>query len=221
MHFKHTNLDCWYNDVCAVDRSCTGCVRYAEMAYLMENSGIPVNKQRPAELIPDEVDYDAFCQLQDIKLDIMDFVRSGRNLYLWSAHTGNGKTSWSIKMLCKYFNDVWPGNGFCVRGVFVHVPTLLLRLKDFDSKDESLDTLKRNLKACDLVVWDDIASTGLSQYDLSQLLMYIDERILNDKSNIFTGNLSHTELSRVVGSRLASRMYNSSIVVELRGKDRR
>lgn len=212
------NDNCWYKTVCT-EECVDNCVRYVEMRNLIQNSGIPKAKQLP-QTLEAGVDYEAFCELADIKDDIVTFVNDGSNLYIASRETGNGKTTWAIKLLLKYFDEIWAGNGLRVRGMFVHVPTLLLQLKDFNSPlpKEYLE----NLANCDLVVWDDIASTELSKYDYSQLLMYVDGRIMNGKANIFTGNFPNRDgLERALGNRLTSRVWNSSKVVEFKGKDRR
>lgn len=192
------------------------------MDYLLYHSQIPKKQQFPISLVPENKDYDNFIYLADIKDDIANFVNNGENLYITSNYTGNGKTSWAIKMLLKYFDSVWSGNGFRIRGLFIHVPTFLNRLKA-DIKNPNLEF--ENLVSClvdvDLVVWDDIASTGLSQYDHSQLLTYIDQRVLLGKSNIFTGNIPDKEsLEKSVGARLTSRILSGE-VVELKGRDRR
>ena len=214
---------CWYENVCStVANNCrTGCIRYLEMLHLCEQSNIPENRWYPITLSPDKCDYDAFCDLADIKDDIGNFVKRGSNLYLYSTKTGNGKTTWAIKLMLKYFNDVWPGNGFKCRGLFIHVPTLITRLKNFSSLDDELGRIKSELPNVDLVIWDDIASTELSSYDHSQLLTYIDQRILAEKSNIFTGNLGNPEITKALGIRLASRVWNSSTRIELKGSDKR
>ena len=212
------NEQCWYKNVCTYD-ACTNCIRYAEMKYLFDNSGIPKNKQYPQELVAG-VDFDAFVKLNDIKSEIDAYVDSGFNLYICSEQTGNGKTSWAIKLLLKYFDQIWAGNGFNIRGLFVHVPTLLSKLKNFNNP--LLTEYKDNLSKADLIIWDDIASTKLSDYDISQLLMFIDSRIVDGKSNIFTGNIvTEQGLEKVIGSRLASRIWNTSMVVQFKGKDRR
>ena len=214
------NEDCWYKKVC--NQECTSnCIRYLEMKYLMDNSNIPKSRQTPISLFCEDIDYEAYCLLADVKNTVESFVNTGRSLYITSEYTGNGKTSWAIKILLKYFDSIWAGNGFRVRGVFVHVPTFLTKLKQFDSKDESFEQLKQNLLTADLVVWDDIAANGMSAYDHTQLLTYIDQRALENKSNIFTGNLHKNQLEKAIGTRLASRVWNASTVVELFGKDRR
>lgn len=194
------------------------CIRFAEMKFLLEHSGIPVKRQKPIELIAGS-DYNEFMRLAEIKSDIDKFVSHGSQLYICSKETGNGKTSWAIKLLLKYFDTVWAGNGFCVRGYFQHVPTLFNTLKDFS---KSHDVLKNTLEIADLIVWDDIASTKASDYDITQLLTILDGRITDGKSNIYTGNVTTKgELENAVGHRLASRVWNRSEIIEFRGKDRR
>lgn len=188
------------------------------MKYLLENSGIPKPRQRTIQLIPDSVDYDQFLLLQKYKDTIYNHVQCGDNLFICGG-TGNGKTSWAIKILLKYFDEVWAGNGLRIRGLFVHVPTLLLQLKDFNNP--VLEEYKDSLLTADLVVWDEIG-TAISNYDFSQLIMFLDSRLLNDKSNIYTSNLTtREELCRTLGERLMSRLNASSTKIVLKGRDRR
>lgn len=211
--------DCWYIDVCR-NKECDSCIRYAEMKYLMENSGIPIKRQYPEKLEAAKCDIDAFSVLAEIKDDIENFVDNGENLYIMGSNTGNGKTSWSIKILLKYFDSIWAGNGFNVRGYFIHVPTFLNILKDFSNNHSGLKNILENV---DLVVWDDIAATKLSDYDVSQLLLFVDQRELKGLSNIYTGNITdRNDLIKMLGNRLASRVWNNkTTVVEIKGADRR
>ena len=213
------NSKCWYHLVC--EQECSeACIRYTEMKYLVNNSGIPANRQYPETLDADEVDYDQYVKLSDIKENILDFVQTGSNLYIASSNTGNGKTSWSLKLLLKYFDQVWAGNGLKVRGMFIHVPTLLLKLKNF--QNPLTEDYKNNLMNCDLVVWDEMASTSISNYDYSNLLMFLEARLLNGLSNIFTSNVTAKQsLEEVVGAKLASRIWNTSEIIIFRGKDKR
>ena len=214
-------VDCWYKNVCTLQ--CTNsCIRYIEMNYLMEQAGIPKTQQTPKVLSPVcENDYKAFDRLNTIKNNITKFVWRGKNLYINSEFTGNSKTSWALKLLMKYFDCIWSGNGLNVRGMFVHVPTLLQQLKDFDNPlgQEYIE----NIKNCDLVVWDDIAfGSKISNYDYNQLLILIDTRILNERSNIYTSNITSKEkLTEVTDPRLASRIYDTSEIITLYGKDGR
>ena len=213
--------DCWYINVCR-NKNCDSCIRYSEMRYLMENSGIPKKKQYPQKLTADTPkDIESFSVLAEIKDDIEQFVTNGENLYIMGKNTGNGKTSWAIKLMLKYFDCVWAGNGFNRRGFFIHVPTLLATIKDFDN--DTNKQMKDILINTNLVIWDDIAATKLSDYDISQLLLFIDQRELNGLANIFTGNITDKyELIDMLGNRLASRVWNTNTtIVEIYGVDKR
>ena len=216
---------CIYNKVCTLQdtSTCTSdCLRYVEISNLLNKSRIPVNMQKSIDLYPDTVDYNSFVKLKNIKNSIKEWVNSKEfNLYIFSTHTGNGKTSWAIKLMLKYFDEVWAGNGLQTRGLFINVPNLLARLKDFNTVDTDLQDIKKLIPEVDLIIWDDISSTKVSDYDSSLLLNFIDQRILNGKANIFTSNVNKETLETVLGNRLASRIWNSSIKIELRGKDRR
>lgn len=212
------NEQCWYKDVCTKE-SCDNCIRFEEMQFLIEHSGIPHSRQKPQKLFA-EVDYNQFIELTNIKNNIVSFVEGGSNLYICSKETGNGKTSWAIKILLKYFDEIWAGNGFRVRGYFIHVPSMLNMLKDFGN--EKLSMFRETLSKVDLLVWDDIAATKMSDYDLGQFTIILDERINEGKSNIFTSNITEmSELQKMMGDRLTSRIWHCSRIIEFKGKDRR
>ncbi len=217
--------NCWYKDKCnkyETEECNKNCIRYMEMDYLIANSNIPKGKQFKQELRPDKIDEPSFDLLLEIKNDIINFVENGENLYIYSERFGNGKTSWAIKIMQNYFNKIWLGNGFKIRGLFIHVPTFLTRFKEvINKKDEEFEEMKNILSDVDLVIWDDIATGKLSEYDHNNLLTYIDQRKLNGKSNIFTGNLNEQELEIAVGKRLKSRIWNASTNIHLQGSDRR
>lgn len=220
-----SDFRCWYDEVCELysDTCADSCIRYKEMLYLIDNSNIPESRKFPQSLTAPKCDYDAFCRLADIKDNIEEFVDCGKNLYIASEHTGNGKTTWAIKLMLKYFDTIWAGNGFNERGLFIHVPTFLLKCKDFGNKDFEFEHIKELLPNIDLVIWDDIASTELSAYDYSQLLMYLDSRISNEKSNIFTGNITNRDvLQKALASKLTSRIWsNSTEIIIFNGGDKR
>lgn len=214
------NSKCWYVNSCEDD--CERCVVYVQMKWQMEHSGLPEAKQRPIALYltdDNSGDEKAFHRLADIRKNIVDFVQEGKNLYLCSHWTGNGKTSWAIKMLHTYFHHTAVGNYENLKGMFVSTPALLLRLKDFNNPLPK--SYRENLEKVNLVIWDDIA-VSMSNYDFTQLFAIIDNRILAEKSNIFTSNQTTVEeFAKIMGNRLASRIYYTSEIVELKGKDMR
>ena len=215
------NSKCWYLDTCKDD--CDLCTIYTQMKWQMENSGLPEAKQKSITLnITDSnlSDRQAFHRLADIRKDIVNFVETGKNLYICSDTNGNGKTSWAIKMLHTYFHHTAIGNYENLKGMFVSVPKLIIQLKDFNNPLSA--KYKKDLETVDLVIWDDIAITGISQYDYTQLFALIDSRMLSEKSNIFTSNIANEDqLSEILGSRLTSRIYHASEIIKFTGKDMR
>lgn len=196
-------------------------LRFQEMMYLIETSGVP-KQTIGVKLVPDEEDFDQFVRLATIQENIVEFVETGSNLYLFSHTCGNGKTTWTIKLLLQYFNEIWACNNFKERGLFINVPTFLTKIKTVIGRpDEQFEIMRELIEKVDVVIWDDIASTKLTDYEYNTLLTHIDRRTLEGKCNIYTGNVSPTELDKYVGQRLASRILNHSAVVQLKGKDRR
>lgn len=189
----------------------------------MENSNIPVAKRVPIKLTPPAVDYNAYVRLDEIRRSIYDFVHDGKCLYITSNTVGNGKTSFALKLLMKYFETMLGESGFEPVGMFIHVPTFLAKCKDFKTVDYEFEQLKKQLFEVDLVVWDDIASTDVSGYDITQLNMYIDSRNMNELSNIYTGNITdRNEMNDLLGARLTSRIWNNNTeIVEFKGGERR
>ena len=212
---------CWYKEVCKHTCS-SACLRFNAMTSFCKQSNLPEDKWIPIELYAYSEDLEAFETLADIKKNIYDFVQTGQNLYIYSKNCGNGKTSWSIKLLLAYFNSIWHIGGFNCKGVFIHVPTFLAKNKQaINKKDESFEVLLENILKCDLVIWDDIASTRLSEYDHQLLLTYIDSRNLSKKTNIYTGNCDSNGIYQFLGARLHSRIYNEATVVKFNGADKR
>lgn len=213
------NSNCWFIKTCEKD-SCDGCSKYIQLKWQFDNSGIPKAKYKPISLFAPDCDYLRYKRLAEIKSDIGEFVINGNNLYICSEYTGNGKTSWAIKLLQSYLNLMADGNYEILQGMYVSTSNLLLHLKDFNNPVSK--QFKDNLENVDLVVWDDIAIAGLSNYDYTQLYSIIDSRIVSEKSNIFTSNqVSLDGLASVLGIRLASRIYNTSEIIELNGVDMR
>lgn len=198
-----------------------GCLRYLEMKFLMEQSNLPEARCKPIKLIAGK-DRESFIRLSEIKSNIKEWVTEGNNLYIYSPNFGNGKTSWSIKLLLAYFNSIWAGNGFRRRGIFISVPEFLDRNREvISNRDEEFVQLRNDILNCDLVIWDDITSTKLTDFNHSMLLNYIDARVLSNKSNIFTGNTDYALMSEYLGGRLASRIWNASEVIEFKDADKR
>lgn len=211
--------NCWYKQICHDD--CNKCTKYLIIKSLMELSGVPSNLHHPIALNCRDEDYEAFIRLDEIKEDIYNFVAEGQNLFICSEHTGNGKTSWALKLMYKFFSEVWDTWGpITPAALFIYVPEFIMRIKDFNNpiSQEYLEQIKK----APLVIWDDIGTGEISNYDYLQILIYVNLRIQAERSNIYTSNItSLQELSNKVGDKLASRIYNDSEIIELKGMDMR
>ena len=215
--------ECWYLGVCPKSPGgCSNtCLRYIEMLNLVQQSNIPPSKWIPLKLRPGK-DRPAFIRLQEIKDDIENWTKSGGSLYIYSDAFGNGKTSWAIKLMLAYFNEVWAGNGFRRRGIFVSVPEFMDRNREIiNNRDDEFVKMREDILGCDLVIWDDITSIKLTDFNHAVLLNYIDARVLSNKANIFTGNVDYEGMVRNIGGRLASRVWNASEIVQFVDQDKR
>jgi DNA replication protein DnaC len=216
------NEKCWYKDICTTETNCNeSCVRYVEMKYLIDHSGLEEYRAQKFILDPANFNDNDKSQLRKISRDIkriVKFVEEGTNLFIGSENTGNGKTTIATKYLLNYFDKIWNGNGFRIRGLFIHVPTFLNDLKNWNNplSQEYLNAVKTT----DLVVWDDIAYSKLSDFEYTQLLVYLDARIMGKRANIYTSNVvDENKLAELLGERIVSRIHTNSNKYILTGKD--
>ena len=91
---------------------------------------------------------------------------------------------------------------------------------EISNPTDEFTKLKNDILNVDLVIWDDIACSKMSDYDYNMLLAFIDHRVVQEKSNIFNGNIPPQKLDEYVGKKLASRI-NGSVKIELKGGDNR
>lgn len=215
--------DCWYKEVCNnhPEHCNTYCIRYMEMEALCKQSLLPESKWKPEILYPG-VDLEAFKELKSIKDNIGIFVDEGRNLILYSEYTGNGKSSWAVKLMLSYFNEIWNGNGLKQRALYISTSDLLFRYRqNINIKDEELPELLNAIRNVDLVIWDDIGSLQLKDFDISFLFTLVDIRTSSNKSNIYTTNALPDQLPQFIGDRLFSRVFHPSVQIQFLDGDKR
>ncbi len=206
--YKFDKNNCLYKDICLdfnTENCSSVCERYIIMSFLLHHSQIPMKHRVRRILQVPEQDSNAYANLQNIRKNITRFVQDGNNLYIFSPYKHNGKTSWAVSLMLKYFDEIWHSCGFTIKGVFVSVPMFLMKCKNVMSNpDIEFEQFKQTIRTADLVIWDDIATSKLSQYDIGVLYAYISERMVNGKSNIYVGNLGKEEMFNCLGSNLAS-----------------
>ena len=222
-------MECYLSEKCKVFRcgSCqypNFCIKKFKVDKFFDLALVSEAQRKNVELYLDATnnDYNAFVKLSDIRSKILDFVNSGHNLYIYSSMTGNGKTSWALKMIQAYISKVWFEREVSCICLFVSVPRYLLSIKDaISNNNEYAKHIKENVLNADLVVWDDIATKGMTEFETENVLSIIDARINMGKSNIFTSNISKEELSLYVGDRLGSRIVGTSEPIQFFGQDKR
>lgn len=205
-------LKCWYKEGCnmATYNCEKTCHRYLEMNYLINNCGMKNAERFLKPIYPARCDIKAYKALQHIKDNVVRFVDNGQNLYLNSIHLQTGKTTWALKILYKFFDEIWAGNGFRQRGYFVYVPELLENTKSFEYKQSAQFKILDNvLKTADLIIWDDISSCNMTPSEQNMINIYIDKRIIDGKANLFTGlQQSPESLKLSLGSKLSARLLS-------------
>ena len=218
------NTTCPFHMECN-HRDCESfCLKKYKSEYYFDTGFIPKNKQYkyPLYIDNDGRDEESFLRLSKIEQDIEQFVLGGNNLYIYSSQAGNGKTSWSFRLLRSYINSVWYKKEMKPIVMFISVPRFLLELKaNISQKSDYIEQIESSVLDCDLIVWDDIGSKAGTEFEVSHLLSILDTRINTKKSNIYTSNLNNDDLHKLLGDRLYSRIYNYSECIELVGKDKR
>lgn len=200
------------------------CIKRFKLDQLYDKSLLSEKQKYRKELRLDEnkIDLVAYQTLKQIEQHIGEFVGKGNNLYIYSTTCGNGKTEWSVRLIQAYLNNIWYCADLTCHALFISVPKFLLALKrNISETDDYANHIISNVQDADIVVWDDIATKGGTEFEIENLLSIIDSRIDCGKTNIFTSNLTPKDLVSRVGDRLASRIIGLSTVVEFKGADKR
>lgn len=217
--------NCPYRNNCnGIDCNKEFCMKKYRLDTLYEASLLsPIQREyKKLHTDADGTDINEFTKLANLEKIVDKFVQQGANLYLHSYTCGNGKTSWAIRFVNSYINKIWPKSNLECQALFISVPRYLLALKEnISGYSEYATFINKNVLTADLVVWDDIAAKSGSEFELNHLLNAINTRMDAGKSNIFTSNLGKRELTNALGERLASRICNKSIDIELQGADKR
>lgn len=217
--YKFDSDKCWFNGKCSkygTEQCNCGCKIYFQYYYLVNLANIPPNKQHPNELrLNAGADIAKYKYLSKVKDNINEFVADGCNLYLYSENPGNGKTTWAIKLMSKYFSNIISNNGTRCRGLFLNVDEFLMQKKaQINNPNHRFREMELLIPTVDLVVWDDIGISKLKEYDHQILFPLINTRILNNKANIFTSNVIDEQLYHNIGARLGNRILDTSTIVE-------
>lgn len=207
------------------------CVRKFKLTELYNKALLSETQRYPLQLgvetLPNNIvhpDIEKFKYLsEDIcSNNILNFVKEGKNLYLWSVNSGNGKTSWAVRAIRCYLNRIWPSASLTCHALFIDVAEFLNAIKaNISAPNEYANYILTNAKQADLVVWDDIGHKAGTSFEINTMLDILNYRLNNKKANIFTSNINPAELKTLLDTRVASRVTESSIQIELVGADKR
>ena len=200
------------------------CIKLFKINSLQDNALLTDRQKQHIKLVLDEdgSDREAYTRLKEIETNIESFISNGNNLYIYSATTGNGKSSFATRMLNAHIDNIWYKAELVCKCLFISCPKLLISLKENISKvNEYAEYIKENVQNADLVVWDDVATKGFTTFEMENMLNMIENRNLANKSNIYTSNLIGEELREAIGDRLYSRILNNSEIITLVGADKR
>lgn len=227
-----SNSECRiYNKNCklADSKMCNkNCWKFIQLNFQYKYSNIPKKYKSIDELTitdSNSCDKKAFVKLNKYKNNIHENVEKCNGAFIWGYNKGNGKTSWSIKILKEYFKQLHNTIETFekVYGMYINVPTLFKKLRDsFDKEDKSkIRKLEKNLINCNLLVIDDIGTEAPTTWVKESLYIIINQRDMEQKTTIFTSNVSLDELESedLLGTRIVDRIYSltNKNIVELQG----
>ena len=198
------------------------CGGYRVLKALFTLSKIPVSYQYNIPLVPEKRDLPKYEELNEFMKKVVEKVEAGEGLYIWSENTGTGKTSWACKIMGYYFRKIAFKSGLENEGLYIFLPTFLEDIRTmYDNPDPDFAEELEMVKNCKLLIIDDIGAEKPSEWVRERLLSFINTRVSNGLSTIYTSNLSLGELESKMGQRVVSRIKGSTKEIQLSGADRR
>ena len=183
---------------------------------LFELSGLPKKYFEPQHLVKREVDAECWDWLEDVRNNIVEEVQRGLNIVITSTTVGNGKTSWAVRLLQRYLAETALDGRMVEKGMFVVSAQLLTEFGDYNYFQTMKEFLERfeKLKTCDILVIDEIGGGSLTKASYPYLYDLVNYRVDNNLSTIYTTNYTDEEVINLLGQRLYSRIYDTSVVLE-------
>ena len=183
---------------------------------LFELSGLPKKYFEPQHLVKREVDAECWDWLEDVRNNIVEEVQRGLSIVITSTTVGTGKTSWAVRLLQRYLAETALDGRMVEKGMFVVSAQLLTEFGDYNYFQTMKEFLERfeKLKTCDLLVIDEIGGGSLTKASYPYLYDLVNYRVDNNLSTIYTTNYTDEEVINLLGQRLYSRIYDTSVVLE-------
>lgn len=170
-------------------------------------------KRNEIKLTEDKKVMDKLFSLAD-NINKVDEVYT--NIYLHSKKCGNGKTMWATIIAHKYVY-LTGKRAYFVKDEDLH--KLAIQLNSFNNYD-AVETLNKMLEV-PLLVIDDLGTLELNRTSSSLFHKLIDTRFIKKNPTIYTSNLNESGLITQLSIKLASRIWNTSYILELTAPDLR
>ena len=110
--------------------------------------------------------------------------------------------------------------------VFLPAVELMLEIKESwrneeDSRAESEKRILDKYTRCPLLTIDDLGAEKVSEWSRQVIYLLIDRRYRDMKQTIITSNLTQGQLAEQLDARIASRIAEMGLVIDLGDKDYR
>lgn len=188
---------------------------------LFERSGLPQKYFEPQVLVERKADKECWEWLEAVRANIVEEVRNGLSIVIASNTVGNGKTSWAVRLLQRYLAETALDGRIVEKGMFVVSAQLLTEFGDynyFQTMQEFLERFER-LKTCELLVIDEIGGGSLTKASYPYLYDLVNYRVDNNLSTVYTTNYTDDEIIELLGQRLYSRIYDTSVVLDFQASN--
>jgi len=121
------------------------------------------------------------------------------------------------------YGNAGVGKTFLLKQFNRHIYTMLELFNDLQSiinTQEYFDDIKY-LKEIDFLILDDFGSTKSSEWRDEVIFEILNYRYENNKKTFISSNLNLGEISEKYDDRIASRIAEKYLIIELTGKDKR
>ena len=212
---------CILKNVCKDNKCGEMCMKCYKFYYYVNTSNL-IKSYMKTEISGGEEDIDGnyYHALLNIANDILNFINEGKNLVICGDKPGSGKTFWATKIMQKYIYKMCIYNINENLAIFVPEVELLHQIERnrFNKGFEILDKYEN----CNLLTIDDIGMFKKTDFQQQELFRLIDYRVTHNKTTIFTSNfVTKAQYTEVLGERLCSRIYETSLIIELKDDSRR
>ena len=159
---------CYAKDYCkgfGTPKCTERCDFWWKLNTLYRKSNLPMRYRYNIPLRPEQIDREAFLKLKDYLDNVVDRVENGDSLYIYSENTGNGKTTWSSKIMNQYIRKVVAKSDLENEVLYLNVSLFVEAMRNqYSEYSDNIARLREDAMNCKLLVLDDIGAERPSEY---------------------------------------------------------